>query len=153
MAETIITLAASFLIWIMFAGLGVLWVTDGKIKKEQVIHALFSVTAAWILAEAIKSIFPTPRPFVDNGNPILTLTAKSDGSFPSAHSAAAFALACAIWFHDKKAGAVFFVMAAFIGAARVLGNVHYPADILGGAALGILVSTLMRKAHFRRITP
>ena len=37
-----ITFAASFLIWLMFAGLLVLWIIDGKIKKEEALHALFA---------------------------------------------------------------------------------------------------------------
>ena len=52
-----ITFLASILIWLMFFGLIVLWVVDGKIKKETVIHALFASLVAWTISEIIKYIF------------------------------------------------------------------------------------------------
>lgn len=145
--ETIITFFASFLIWILFAGLFVLWIVDGKIKKEQILHALFSLILAWAVAEIIKALFPTTRPFVTNGKFPLTLTVPGGASFPSGHTAAVFALAVSIWLHKKKLGLWYIVGAVLVGIARILSNVHYPIDILGGAVLGILTSFGVGKFH------
>ena len=134
----------------MFLGLLILWVIDGKIKKEQVLHALFAVAVAWGIAQVIKAVFPTLRPFELNGLTPLTLLPSSDGAFPSGHSAAAFALATTIWLHDKKMGWVFVIAALVVGVARVLGNVHYPIDILGGAVLGAVVAFLIERVHLRK---
>src|SRR4030042_6197707 len=147
MESLAVTFLASFLIWFLYAGLLILWMTDGKIKKETVIHALLASLTAWLLAEFIKSLIPTARPFLLNGNPIKTLTFPSDGAFPSAHTAAAFALAVTIWFHDRKVGWIYLILALCVGLARILANVHYPQDILGGATLGILVAFLVEKLH------
>ncbi len=138
---------ASFLIYLMFAGLFVLWFIDGKIKKEQVLHALFASFTAWLITAIIKLIFPTERPFRVDGLPPLTLTIPSDASFPSGHSAEAFALAVTIWLHDKKVGWLFLVSAFTVGIGRVLANVHYPIDILGGALIGTLVAVIVEKVH------
>lgn len=153
MIEIFITFFASFLIWFLLGGLFVLWLTDGRIKREQVIHALISFALAWVITEAIKTLFPTLRPFEINGLPTLTLTAKPDGAFPSGHTASSFALATTIFLHDRRVGTGFLTAAAVVGIARVLGNVHYPADILGGAALGVVIALLIEKVHFRKITP
>ena len=153
MIEILITFFASFLIWFLFGGLFVLWVIDGKIKREQVIHALISFALAWVVTEAIKTLFPTLRPFEINGLPTLTLTAKPDGAFPSGHTASSFALATTIFLHDKKVGSGFLGAAAIVGISRVLGNVHYPIDIVAGAGLGIVIAFIIEKVHFRKITP
>ncbi len=145
--DLIITFLASFLIWMMFAGLLILWAIDGKIKKEQVIHALLAALLAWLIAEAIKHYFPTLRPFLLNSDSIKTLTVPNDGAFPSAHSALAFGLATTIWLHDKKAGWLYLISACGIGIARILANVHYPVDIFGGALLGIIISFSAEKLH------
>ena len=147
MENLTVTFLASFLIWFLYAGLLILWITDGKIKKETVIHALLASLTAWLLAEFIKSLIPTVRPFLLNGNPIKTLTFPSDGAFPSAHAATAFALAVTVWFHDRKVGWIYLALALIIGIARVVANVHYPQDILGGAVLGILIAFLIEKLH------
>ncbi|MBI2066104.1 phosphatase PAP2 family protein [Candidatus Woesebacteria bacterium] len=153
MTNLLITFLASFLIWLMFGGLLILWLIDGKIKREQVLHALLAAGVAWGVAQVIKAVFPTTRPFELNGLIPLTLIPSSDGAFPSGHAAAAFALATTIWLHDKKVGSAFVIAALIVGAARVWGNVHYPIDILAGAVLGIVAAFVIEKVHLRKFIP
>ncbi len=143
-----VTFLASILIWLMFGGLLVLWIIDGRIKKEQALHAFFASLLAWTIANMIKSLFPTLRPFQVNGGPVLTLsTYHSSGAFPSAHAAAAFALATTVWLHDRKLGLLFVVAAFGVGVGRVLGNVHYLIDIVGGGVTGAIVAFAADKLH------
>lgn len=146
----LITFLASFLIWILFVGLFVLWFIDGKIKKEQVLHGLLAFVLAWVLAEILKDIFPTTRPFILNNETPQVFFPGNDGAFPSGHTASSFALALTIFKHDRKIGSLYLVLALLIGTARVLANVHYPVDILGGIILGALVSGLVAKVHLLR---
>lgn len=149
MSNLLVTFFASFLIYILFFGLFILWIIDGRIKKEQVIHALFAIIITWIISELIKSFFPTIRPFLLNGQNPLTITAPSDGAFPSSHTAQSFALAVTIFMHDKKYGSLYLICAILIGVTRVMANVHYPIDIFGGAFLGTLIAVIVEKFHFR----
>lgn len=149
MSNLVIEFLASFLIWLMFLGLLILWAIDGKIKKEQVLHALVASLFAWTLAEIIKRLIPTTRPFMVNGEMPLTLTVNNDGSFPSGHTSAAFALATTIWLHDRKVGWAYIIAALIVGAARVLANVHYPVDILAGAILGFVTAFGVERLHLR----
>ena len=151
MNNAIITFLASFLIWFLYAGLLVLWVIDGKIKKEQVIHAIFAVFVTWIISEVIKAFSPTIRPFLINGKEPLTFTVPMDGAFPSLHTMSAFALSVTIFMHDRKVGWLFLIAASLIGMARVAANVHYPVDIVGGALLGTLVAVIVERAHFSKL--
>jgi membrane-associated phospholipid phosphatase len=151
MSEIFITFAASYLIWLMFLGLFILWVVDGRIKKEQVLHALLASIIAWIVAHIIKNLFPTVRPFIADGGPVLTATIHNDSAFPSGHAALAFALATALWLHDRKIGLIYLLLAVVVGMARVFGNVHYPLDIVGGAVLGILSALILQRAHLFKL--
>jgi undecaprenyl-diphosphatase len=147
MEDLIVMFCATFLIWFLFAGLGILWVVDGKIKKEQVIHALLATLLAYVLSEVFKYIFHTQRPFLTNGREVDVLFIPKDGAFPSGHAAQSFALAITVFLHDRKIGFWFVVAAILIGVARVIANVHYPIDILGGAFLGTLVAIFVEKVH------
>ncbi len=149
----LITFAASFLLWFMYAGLIILWLIDGRMKREQVLHALAAGFVAWLAAEIIKQIFPSFRPFVTDGQTPLTLTIPgiNDGSFPSGHTAAAFGLASSLWLHKRKTGWLYLFLALAVGAARVLAHVHYPVDILGGALLGILTAFALDKLHLNKL--
>ncbi len=140
---------ATFFIYFLFAGLVVLWFIDGKIKKTQVIHALFACLLAWIIAALIKHFFPTIRPFMLNGGETSVLLRPTDGSFPSEHTVIAFALAVTVFIRDGKVGWFFLISAIIIGIARIVANVHYPVDIVGGAFLGTIVAVIIEKIHFR----
>jgi undecaprenyl-diphosphatase len=146
-----VTFIASFLIWFMFGGLFILWVIDGRIKKEQVLHALLATLLAWVLAQMIKNLFPTPRPFEINGRLPFTLFVPSSSAFPSGHASAAFGLATSIWLHDKKLGVVFVVLAVLVGLGRVLSNVHYFLDIVGGLIIGISTAYTVQKLHLNKL--
>lgn len=157
MDDILIEFFATFFIWFLFLGLGILWIIDGKIKKEQVIHALFACFFAWVIAAIIKHFFPTTRPFLINGGDVDVLMRPSNGAFPSEHTTIAFALAVTVYMHDRKVGWFFLTCALIIGIARIVANVHYPVDILGGAFLGTLVAVIIERLHFidfiNRISP
>jgi undecaprenyl-diphosphatase len=147
MDDVAIQFFATFLIWILYAGLVVLWFIDGRIRKEQVIHALVAGLIAWMIAFLIKKFFPTLRPFVINGREVDVLFRPTDSAFPSEHTTLAFSLAVTIFMHDRKVGWWYIIGALVIGVARVLANVHYPIDILGGAFLGTLVAVIVERTH------
>lgn len=149
MADELILFLASFLIWLMFAGLVLLWFVDGKIKKEEVIHALLAIFVTFTLSQILKQLFHTPRPYLVDGLSTMTLTVPNGFSFPSDHSAIAFALAVTIWLHDRKVGIIFIILAFCVAWARVAANVHWPVDVVGGGMLGTLVALVIEKVHLR----
>lgn len=136
----------------MFIGLIVLWVIDGKIKKETVLHALLAAVLAWVVALMLKSLLPHSRPFSLNGFPPLTFTTPSaESSFPSGHSAIAFGVAASVWLHSRRIGIWFLVAAAFVGLGRIVSNVHFYVDIVGGAIIGIFIAYMIKRIHLFRM--
>jgi len=143
---------ASFLVWFMFAGLIVLWLIDGRIKKEQVLHALLAALIAWVAAMMLKSFLPQSRPFSVNGLPPLTfITPSANSSFPSGHSAVAFGIAVSVWLHSRKVGMWFIVVAAFVGLGRIVSNVHFYADVVGGAMIGVFIAYVVKRLHLHKM--
>ena len=66
---------------------------------------------------------------------------RTDPSFPSESAAVALAFATGVWLNKRRRlGVIMLLMAALLCFARVYVGVHYPLDILGGAAIGILAS-------------
>jgi membrane-associated phospholipid phosphatase len=63
-------------------------------------------------------------------------------SFPSAHTASAFAFATGAAAAYQPASAPLRAMATLVGYSRVHTGVHYPADVLAGAFLGVSAAEL-----------
>lgn len=147
MSDLTVTFLASFLVWFLLMGLFVLWVVDGRIKREQVLHAIFAVFLTWIVSEMIKSLLSTTRPFVVEQVSPTTLTIPKGGAFPSIHAGVAFAIATSIILHSRKIGFFFVLGAILVAVGRVLAEVHYPVDVLFGAILGVFTAALISRIH------
>lgn len=148
----IVTFLASFLIWFMMGGLVFLWVIDGRVKREQALHAFLSGFFAYGISVMIKNLFPAERPFGFNHMVPLTIIIPSlNSSFPSIHSAVAFGIATSIYIHNKKLGFRFLILAALVALGRVLSDVHFIHDVVGGAIIGISVSYLIKKLHLFKL--
>lgn len=105
--------------------------------RRAAVAAGLSCGLALALAAVISRVVDRPRPFVaDPGAIHLFAQHAADPGFPSDHATAAFAIAVAILLRNRRWGAVVLACAAVLAAARVAIGVHYPTDVLGGAALG-----------------
>ena len=112
-------------------------------RWKEITLVFFTSVTAWVLAYILKYLFHTPRPFIVFNN-VSTLIKETDYAFPSGHATAFMALAMSIFFIHKKAGYVFIAFALLIGLARVMAGVHFPVDIIGGFAIGILVAFFVK---------
>ena len=99
---------------------------------------LYMLAGHWVL----KPLFARPRP-CDIRPEMLTLVARPNGwSFPSGHTASGFSAAFALWMQNRRLGVPALMLAAFIGFTRLYLYVHFPTDVLGGAALGIALGAI-----------
>ena len=63
-------------------------------------------------------------------------------SFPSGHTAAAFAFATGVGRELAWAGPPLYALAALVGYSRVHTGVHYPLDVIAGALAGVALGEL-----------
>jgi undecaprenyl-diphosphatase len=76
----------------------------------------------------------------------------TDPSFPSNLAAVLFAIAIPIFMKNKGWGIVLLVIATLASFGRVYMGIHYPFDILGGAAVGV-IGAFLALGTARLITP
>jgi undecaprenyl-diphosphatase len=60
-------------------------------------------------------------------------------SFPSGHAASSFACAVILSAYVPRWRVAFYVLAALIAFSRVYVGVHYPLDVIAGAAWGVVI--------------
>ena len=126
-----------------------LWFIGGDRLTRQrhqigVFVALSSMGFSSLAVFIINAVYFRPRPFVDHDVSLLFYQ-PTDSSFPANPVAAAFGIAAAVWGVNRRMGTVLMVWASLYGFARVFAGVHYPADIVAGALIGIVVTFLVFK--------
>jgi undecaprenyl-diphosphatase len=100
--------------------------------------ALAILLASTCADRVLKPLVGRERPFASITDVAVIGGRPTDASFPSGHSANAFASGYVLA-HVVPAGAVgWWLLAASIAYSRIYLGVHYPSDVLGGAIVGIL---------------
>jgi undecaprenyl-diphosphatase len=99
-----------------------------------------------LLATALKLAADRPRPFesVPEADPLLGGVGGS--SFPSGHAATSAAGALALSLLAPRLAPLLAALALGIAFSRVYVGVHYPLDVVGGAALGLAVTAVLVRA-------
>jgi len=103
-------------------------------RRRLVAFTVFAVILADLLALAVKAIVNRPRPHLD---PLVRV--PTDWSFPSGHAATSFAGATMLSLFFPRLAPVLYGLAVAIAFSRVYVGVHYPLDVIAGAALGTAV--------------
>ena len=128
------------LVWIVLAAvLGLVWR-----RYALVVFTVLAVAVADWSSYGVKAIFDVERPSMRYAEPKPLVHAPIDASFPSGHAATSFAAATMLSFARPRWAPAFYLLALAIGFSRVYVGVHYPLDIVGGAALGVAVAIALR---------
>jgi len=115
----------------------------GTPALRTVLQMLLAGTFGLILYKTLKRKTLRTRPF-ENHPGIFAAAAPLDRfSFPSGHTLHAFSMALVVsnGFPDLASPVMSF--AAMIAASRPILGLHYPTDVLAGAAIGVLVANLV----------
>lgn len=115
--------------------------------RRAALRGVFAIGVSSAIANAgMKPLMPRPRPplhAIPVNRKLIKLPTSS--SFPSGHSASAFAFATAVSLEVPAAGFVLFPLAATVAYSRVHVGVHWPSDVIAGAAIGVVVANRTRR--------
>jgi undecaprenyl-diphosphatase len=115
------------------------------------VAAVLSAGLGLAVAKVISELVDRARPFVADPHGVHLFSGHAaDPGFPSDHATAAFAIATAILLRRRKAGIFALAAAALLSVGRVALGVHYPSDVLAGAALGSVAALALWTPAVRR---
>ena len=130
---------------------GIVWLASGialTLARRVRVRGLLQLALAILFASLVnnrllKPIVGRERPFVSTPQIEVIGSRPNDASFPSGHSANAFAGAYVLSRLTPAAQGAWWAMAALIAYSRVYLGVHYPLDVAGGAVVGLMFGVLV----------
>lgn len=127
--------------------------TGGRTGRRASVYGLASVTVtATVVNLAVKPLTSRRRPDrAAEGVPAdRHVRMPVSTSFPSGHSAAAFAFATGVGHVMPVAAVPLHVLATAVAYSRVHTGVHYPGDVVAGSLIGVALAQLTNHTLDRR---
>lgn len=122
-----------------------------KRERVHVRHACIAAGLSFLLGLGLNQIIilfvQRVRPY-DAGVTHLIIDRSTDASFPSDHATACCAIAATLLAQGlSRRGAIAAAAAVIISLSRVYVGTHYITDIVGGAAMAVIATTLINLVY------
>lgn len=142
------------MIWFLwFAG-------DHTAVRAWLLVGTIAASCAGVLSRMLQLALATPLRPLHQRQPGFVLpfgvdpkTLNHFNSFPSDHGTVFFTLCAVIWRERPQPGIAAFGWAFIIDLARVYEGYHFPADVAGAIALGLLLLYLVQPLHRLHLEP
>ena len=139
------------------------WFLGGENQKRNriiLLSTLFGAFGAMFTARCLALLLPFRFRPIHNPDmafqlPYGMLREALDGwsSFPSDHAALFFALSAGVWLVSRRIGMIALIHTVFVIAfPRMYLGLHYPTDIVAGAAIGLLWIAVARLGLVQRLS-
>lgn len=127
-------------IWLVIAAIAALYWRRPAIFVYVAVADLIAGVSSFLLREALGRErpplrFPEPHPLVH---------VPDNPSLPSGHASISFACAATLAWLTPLPRVALYALAVVIAFSRIYVGVHYPLDVIAGAALGLGVATALR---------
>jgi undecaprenyl-diphosphatase len=118
----------------------VLWLWGSQTSQREnnqkaVVVAALSLGISQGFLNLSNLFYFRPRPFNELDANVIFYQ-PTDSSFPSNSAAIVFAIAFAVLLFNRRVGIYLLILACLHGFSRIYVGIHYPLDIVGGAAFG-----------------
>jgi undecaprenyl-diphosphatase len=132
------------LIWLCLAGLEG-WLPGRGRTWRPLRRAVAELAAESVLVNVVVKLgFRRDRPERTEPPPMHLRTPRTS-SFPSGHSSSAFFAAALL--RDSSLAPLYYALAAVVASSRIHVRIHYPSDVVAGAALGAVLGEVARRVY------
>lgn len=133
---------AKYMKYFLLFGIIMYWFTRKRENRIMIISSMFAFVVAEVFGAIAGAIHSNNQPFVELNNVNQLIGHAIDNSFPSDHAIEFFSICITFLLFKKNLRYIWLAIAILVSFSRIWVGVHYPADILVGAILGIIGAAL-----------
>lgn len=138
MFNPVFEMFAEYTVFVLIIGCLYYWFSREKENRIMIISGGFSFVLAEIMGKLAGQLHSNNQPFAELNHVNQLIQKAVDNSFPSDHTILLFSICFSIWLVRKKSGFLWMILAFCTGISRIGVGVHYPFDVLVGAAIAML---------------
>ena len=113
----------------------------GELAPEFLTHALLTGAAGLLVYKLLKSRLVRERPYITHYGIVCGTAPLDRYSFPSGHTLHAVSFAIVFWAYLPVTVWLMAPFAVLVAASRIILGLHYPTDVLVGAAIGAVIAS------------
>ena len=126
--------------WVLMAV--VLVMLQGRAALPMVLHLAITGAIGVTIYKQLKNRLVRERPYVNDGGILCAAAPLDRYSFPSGHTLHAVSFSTMFSLLEPALVIVVVPFAALVAASRVILGLHYPSDVLVGAAIGASLASV-----------
>lgn len=126
-----------------YALMAALPIVFGESAWPVVLQMIVAGTAGVLLYKWLKSKTLRPRPYQAYPDIVAGAAPLDSFSFPSGHTLHAVSFSLVACTHFPALEPVLFPFAALVALSRPILGLHYPSDVLAGAAIGAVLASIV----------
>lgn len=134
---------AEFMVYFLVLGVIFIWFTRNKQSRMMIVCATITFVFAEIIGKIVGKFHSNNQPFAELTNVNKLIEKAVDNSFPSDHTILFYSFCVSFWLFRKGWWFLWVILAFLVGISRIWVGVHYPADILVGAIISIISSSIV----------
>lgn len=111
-------------------------------KNKDMIRIVLITGVSFALVSIIRHFINAQRPYAKYDFVPLISKEKKGDSMPSRHVFSAFIIGMAYLYVSIPMGIVIMMIGVLLATVRVIAGVHFPKDVIAGAAIGIILGII-----------